>query len=80
MSSGTTRCRMVTVTRLLMYLRSPATPGWLATQLDVTPSAVSQHLSVLFRAGLADRQRSGRQVLYRVSELGLALVNGSRGE
>jgi hypothetical protein len=66
--------------RLLMYLRSPATPSWLAAQLGVTPSAISQHLSVLFRSGLADRQRSGRQVLYRASELGLALVNGSRGE
>jgi len=66
--------------RLLVYLRSPATPSWLASQLGVSPSAVSQHLSVLFRAGLADRQRSGRQVLYRASELGLALVNGSRGE
>lgn len=66
--------------RLLMYLRSPATPSWLAAQLAVTPSAVSQHLSVLFRAGLVDRQRSGRQVLYQASDLGLALVNGSRGE
>jgi len=64
--------------RLLMYLRSPATPGWLAAQLGVTPSAISQHLGVLFRGGLADRRRSGRQVLYCASDLGLALLNGSR--
>jgi DNA-binding transcriptional ArsR family regulator len=63
--------------RLLMSLRSPATTGWLAAQLGVTPSAISQHLSVLFRAGLADRQRSGRQVLYWASDLGLAVLNGS---
>jgi DNA-binding transcriptional ArsR family regulator len=64
--------------RLLSALRSPASPSSLAARLGVTPSAVSQHLAVLFRSGLADRQRSGRQVLYRASDLGLALLNGSR--
>jgi DNA-binding transcriptional ArsR family regulator len=40
----------------------------------VTPGAVSQHLAVLYRGGLVDRQRSGRTVLYQASELGFALL------
>ncbi len=61
--------------RLLSLLRSPATPGHLARQLDVTPSAVSQHLAVLYRSGLVDRQRTGRRVLYSTSDLGLTLLS-----
>jgi DNA-binding transcriptional ArsR family regulator len=59
---------------LLVALRSPATTTALAQRLGVTPSAVSQHLAVLHRGGLADRQRSGRTVLYQTSALGLALL------
>jgi DNA-binding transcriptional ArsR family regulator len=62
--------------RLLSLLRSPATPGQLARQLAVTPSAVSQHLAVLHRSGLVDRQRTGRRVLYTTSNLGLSLLGG----
>jgi DNA-binding transcriptional ArsR family regulator len=62
--------------RLLTALRSPATTTALARRLGVTPGAVSQHLAVLHRAGLVDRQRSGRTVLYQASELGLALLAG----
>jgi DNA-binding transcriptional ArsR family regulator len=61
--------------RLLEALCSPATTSALARRLGVTPSAVSQHLAVLHRGGLVDRQRSGRIVLYQTSELGLALLN-----
>jgi DNA-binding transcriptional ArsR family regulator len=61
--------------RLLSLLRSPATPGELARQLDVTPSAISQHLAVLHRSGLVDRQRTGRRVLYSASDLGLTLLS-----
>jgi len=60
--------------RLLEALRSPATTTALARRLGVTPSAVSQHLAVLHRGGLVDRQRSGRTVLYQTSGLGLALL------
>jgi DNA-binding transcriptional ArsR family regulator len=63
-------------TRLLEALCSPATTTALARRLGVTPSAVSQHLAVLYRGGLADRWRSGRTVLYQTSELGLALLAG----
>ena len=61
--------------RLLEALRSPATTSALARRLGVTPSAVSQHLVVLHRSGLVDRQRSGRAVLYQTSALGLALLS-----
>jgi DNA-binding transcriptional ArsR family regulator len=62
-------------TRLLSALRSPATTSALAGRFGVTPGAVSQHLAVLYRGGLVDRQRSGRTVLYQASELGLALLD-----
>jgi DNA-binding transcriptional ArsR family regulator len=61
--------------RLLSTLRSPATTSALALRFGVTPSAVSQHLAVLHRNGLVDRERSGRRVLYQASELGLALLD-----
>jgi DNA-binding transcriptional ArsR family regulator len=63
--------------RLLEALCSPATTTALARRLGVTPSAVSQHLVVLYRGGLVDRHRSGRTVLYQTSELGLALLDGA---
>jgi DNA-binding transcriptional ArsR family regulator len=61
--------------RLLGALRSPATTSALALRFGVTPSAISQHLAVLHRSGLVERQRSGRRVLYQASELGLALLD-----
>jgi DNA-binding transcriptional ArsR family regulator len=61
--------------RLLAALRSPATTSALALRFGVTPSAVSQHLAVLHRGGLLDRERTGRRVLYQASELGLALLD-----
>jgi DNA-binding transcriptional ArsR family regulator len=61
--------------RVLIALRSPATTSALARRFGVTPSAISQHLSVLHRSGLVDRSRSGRAVLYQASELGLALLD-----
>lgn len=61
--------------RLLEALCSPATTTALARRLGVTPSAVSQHLTVLHRGGLVDRHRSGRTVLYQTSELGRALLH-----
>ena len=64
--------------RLLEALCSPATTTAMARRLGVTPSAVSQHLAILHRAGLVDSQRSGRTVLYQASELGLALLAGGR--
>jgi DNA-binding transcriptional ArsR family regulator len=59
-------------------LRSPATTTALARSLTISPAAVSQHLGVLRRCGLVDRARSGREVLYQTSDLGLALLDVSR--
>jgi DNA-binding transcriptional ArsR family regulator len=59
---------------LLEALRSPATTTDLASALDVTPGAVSQHLRILRDSGLVTRERSGRHVLYMTSELGLRLL------
>jgi DNA-binding transcriptional ArsR family regulator len=60
--------------RLLEALRSPASTAALARALNVSSSAVSQHLSVLRRCGLLDRTRSGREMLYQTSDLGLTLL------
>lgn len=62
--------------RLLELLRSPASTTSLARELGVTPGAMSQHLTVLYRGGLVTHQRTGRSVLYQTSELGLALLAG----
>lgn len=60
--------------QLLEALRSPATTTDLARALDVTPSAVSQHLRVLRDSGLVTGQRAGRHVLYLVTSRGLDLL------
>ncbi|MCQ4209649.1 ArsR/SmtB family transcription factor [Streptomyces longispororuber] len=56
--------------RLLHLLAEPASTTELAHLLAVTPGAVSQHLAVLYDAGLLTRARSGRSVRYVRSELG----------
>lgn len=66
--------------RLLALLDSPASTTALAHRLGVTPGAVSRHLIALTAAGLLDRTRHGRSVLYRRSHLGdsLCAVAGNR--
>ncbi|POX60992.1 transcriptional regulator [Streptomyces sp. Ru62] len=59
--------------RLLLLLAEPASTTELAHRLDVTPGAVSQHLAVLYDAGLLSRTRSGRIVRYARTALGDAL-------
>ncbi|MEU6864670.1 helix-turn-helix domain-containing protein [Streptomyces sp. NPDC046876] len=65
--------------RLLRMLAEPLATVELARRLRVTPSAVSQHLRVLYAAGLVTRARHGRQVLYRRSPLGDGLTAGRGG-
>ncbi|MGY0230313.1 helix-turn-helix domain-containing protein [Longispora urticae] len=55
---------------VLAGLDGPASTTELARRLGVTPSAVSQQLGVLRRAGLVARARAGRVVLYARTELG----------
>ena len=75
-SGGTVRLLGRARAGLLEALRSPATTTDLARALGVTPSAVSQHLTVLRENGLVERERSGRQVLYLVTALGASLLTG----
>ncbi|MGC5014559.1 helix-turn-helix domain-containing protein [Streptosporangium sp. DT93] len=59
---------------LLGLLAEPLPTVELARRLGVTPSAVSQHLRVLYATGLVTRARDGRHVLYRRSPLGEELA------
>ncbi|HVT71116.1 MAG TPA: helix-turn-helix domain-containing protein, partial [Trebonia sp.] len=60
---------------LLEALRSPSTVTDLARDLNVSPSAVSQHIRVLRESGLVTGDRSGRSVRYLITEPGLALLD-----
>jgi DNA-binding transcriptional ArsR family regulator len=62
--------------RILDLLTHPRSTTDLAGELQVTPSAVSQHLQLLRRTGLVEPQRTGKQVLYRPTELA-ALLTGT---
>lgn len=50
--------------RILAELARPASTLELARRLNVSAGGVSEHLSVLRRAGLVARRREGRQVIY----------------
>ncbi|MGQ5633647.1 MULTISPECIES: ArsR family transcriptional regulator [unclassified Streptomyces] len=63
-------------TTLLRLLAEPLPTVELARRLGVTPSAVSQHLRVLYGTRLVTRARDGRRVLYRRSALAETLVSG----
>ncbi|WP_066944268.1 ArsR/SmtB family transcription factor [Streptomyces lushanensis] len=63
--------------RLLRLVEEPLPTVEIARRLGVTPSAVSQHLRVLYAAGLVSRARDGRRVLYRRSALGDQLTAGA---
>lgn len=63
--------------RLLVILGHPASTTELAHRLDVSPSAVSQHLRVLRAAGLLNQARNGRSVLYLRSPLGDELASSA---
>lgn len=56
--------------QLLAALAEPTSTTDLARRYRLTASSVSQHLHVLHRAGLLNRHRAGRSVLYSRSELG----------
>ena len=60
--------------RILQSLRTPANTGEMATRLQVTAGAVSQHLSKLREAGLVEPHRSGRRVYYHLTERGEQLL------
>ena len=61
---------------LLASLREPANTTTLAHRHGSSPATVSEHLSVLANAGLVNRARRGRAVLYATTALGDALLAG----
>jgi biotin operon repressor len=64
--------RLIGPTRaaILQALQAPQTGADLARALEVTPSAVSQHIAVLRDAGLVATHRDGRHVIAQRTELG----------
>jgi ArsR family transcriptional regulator, cadmium/lead-responsive transcriptional repressor len=50
----------------LLVQRGESTASTLADQVPFTRQAVSKHLVVLEEAGLVDRRKQGREVLFRV--------------
>jgi DNA-binding transcriptional ArsR family regulator len=59
-----------------MALAEPASTTQLARGNGLAVGALGDHLAVLRDAGLVDRARSGRSVLYRRTPLGDALAGG----
>jgi DNA-binding transcriptional ArsR family regulator len=59
---------------ILQRLAIPASTTQLARDLGQSPSAVSQHLSVLRSSGLLTNSRSGRSVLYRQTPLATSIL------
>jgi|SRR5579872_449904 len=53
--------------RILAELTRPATTGELAARLHLTTATISYHLQILFRAGLVQRNRRNRHLLYQRS-------------
>jgi DNA-binding transcriptional ArsR family regulator len=50
--------------QVLLELDRPTSTLELARRMDVSPGSVSEHLTVLRRAGLVSRRREGRRVIY----------------
>jgi DNA-binding transcriptional ArsR family regulator len=62
--------------QLLTELAAPATTQELARRLDASPGGVSEHLTVLRRAGLVAGRREGRTVRYERTATGDQLARG----
>jgi DNA-binding transcriptional ArsR family regulator len=59
--------------RILMLVRDgELSAGEIASHFEISRPAVSQHLTVLRKAGLVDERRNGTRRLYRVRPQGLA--------
>ena len=60
--------------RLLKHLLTPSTTTQLSYLFQVTPSAISQHLSHLRETGLVSTRRAGKSVYYTLSFTGEQLL------
>lgn len=74
-ATGLTKLLGAPKATLLALLEAPLPTVEIARRLQVTPSAVSQHLAVLHTTGLVTRARDGRHVLYRRTPLGDRLLH-----
>lgn len=54
--------------------RTEMTVGQLLEQVDTSQPNMSQHLAVLYRAGVLARRRDGAQVRYRIGHAGVAAI------
>ena len=61
---------------ILEHLVVPRSTTWLAEALGLAPATVSAHLAVMSASGLLCSRKSGRQVLYRRTQVGDVLLNG----
>ncbi len=64
--------------RVLLELDRPACTLELAQRMQVSPGGVSDHLSILRRAGLVSRRREGRRVIYTRTVIGDTLGSQSQ--
>jgi DNA-binding transcriptional ArsR family regulator len=62
---------------VLALLRAPATTSDLARRTGLSLGAVSQHLTALRGAGIVASQRHGREVIYEVTDIGVALLRAN---
>jgi DNA-binding transcriptional ArsR family regulator len=60
---------------LLRALTTPTTTTTIARQMGLAPSTVSEHLTALVAAGVAQRRRAGIRVLYGLSRTGVDLIS-----
>lgn len=63
--------------RVLLQAHTPVSTTALTALTGLPLGSVGGHLRVLFDAGLLDRRRAGRQVLYWCSDTGTALLAAS---
>jgi DNA-binding transcriptional ArsR family regulator len=75
--SGLAKVLGGTRARLLSLVINPCTTTDLAHRTAMSLGAVSQHLAALLAAGLVVRSRNGRQVFYRATDVGLALLHAN---
>ena len=65
--------RRVEILRVLQD-GGPYAVGEIATQVDISQQAVSQHLAILSRAGLVEARKEGTRSLYSINPNGFAPV------